>query len=187
MQVCGSSRRVRSRSSSPISRGRRVCCTSSARRLTATHSWSIAGSCAPAFASGYEVDEEGDAFFYAFPTVASAVAAVEQAMHALDGGPIRIRVGIHTGEPVLDPPKYVGPGPLISSTYADETPMPVGGTLICRGSGVIPELSVRLSLVEASDSWRRLGRRRLARFRMSLLLTIQCCVAAAVPRPSSVT
>ena len=61
-----------------------------------------------AFGSGYEVDEEGDAFFYAFPTAASAVAAVEQAVHALDGGPIRIRVGIHTGEPVLDPPKYVG-------------------------------------------------------------------------------
>jgi predicted ATPase len=61
-----------------------------------------------AFAAGYEVDEEGDAFFYAFPTAASAVAAVERAMRALDGGPIRIRVGIHTGEPVLDPPKYVG-------------------------------------------------------------------------------
>ena len=29
-------------------------------------------------------------------------------MPGLDGGPIRIRVGIHTGEPGLDPPKYVG-------------------------------------------------------------------------------
>ena len=61
-----------------------------------------------AFAAGYEVDEEGDAFFYAFPTAGSAVAAVEQAMRALEPGPIRIRVGMHTGEPVLDPPKYVG-------------------------------------------------------------------------------
>jgi predicted ATPase/Tfp pilus assembly protein PilF len=61
-----------------------------------------------AFASGYEVDEEGDAFFYAFPTARSAVAAVEQAMRALERGPIRIRVGMHTGEPALDPPKYVG-------------------------------------------------------------------------------
>jgi predicted ATPase len=61
-----------------------------------------------AFASGYEVDEEGDAFFYAFPTARSAVAAVEQAMRGLELGPIRIRVGMHTGEPVLDPPKYVG-------------------------------------------------------------------------------
>jgi predicted ATPase/class 3 adenylate cyclase len=61
-----------------------------------------------AFASGYEVDEEGDAFFYAFTTAGSAVAAVEQAMRGLERGPIRIRVGMHTGEPVLDPPKYVG-------------------------------------------------------------------------------
>ena len=61
-----------------------------------------------AFASGYEVDEEGDAFFYAFETAGSAVAAVEQALRALERGPIRIRVGMHTGEPVLDPPKYVG-------------------------------------------------------------------------------
>jgi predicted ATPase len=29
-------------------------------------------------------------------------------MAALQAGPIRIRVGIHTGEPALDPPKYVG-------------------------------------------------------------------------------
>ena len=29
-------------------------------------------------------------------------------MQGLDGGPIRVRVGVHTGEPGLDPPKYVG-------------------------------------------------------------------------------
>ena len=29
-------------------------------------------------------------------------------MKGLDGGPIRIRVGIHTGQPALDPPKYIG-------------------------------------------------------------------------------
>ena len=29
-------------------------------------------------------------------------------MTGLHGGPIKIRVGIHTGEPQLDPPKYVG-------------------------------------------------------------------------------
>jgi predicted ATPase len=61
-----------------------------------------------AFASGYEVDEEGDAFFYAFPSAGTALTAVGQAMCGLERGPIRIRVGIHTGEPVLDPPKYVG-------------------------------------------------------------------------------
>ena len=57
---------------------------------------------------GYEVDYEGDAFFYAFSTAQAAVNAVSEAMQGLDGGPIRIRVGIHTGSPALDPPKYIG-------------------------------------------------------------------------------
>ena len=57
---------------------------------------------------GYEVDYEGDAFFYAFASPASALSAVSEAMDGLEAGPIRIRVGIHTGEPALDPPKYVG-------------------------------------------------------------------------------
>ena len=48
---------------------------------------------------GYEVDYEGDAFFYAFATAQNAVAAVSEAMTGLNGGPIRVRVGIHTGEP----------------------------------------------------------------------------------------
>jgi predicted ATPase len=58
--------------------------------------------------SGYEVDYEGDSFFYAFQSAVEAVAAVEEALRELERGPIRIRVGVHTGEPGLDPPKYVG-------------------------------------------------------------------------------
>jgi predicted ATPase len=57
---------------------------------------------------GYEVDYEGDAFFFAFATAPDATAAVGEAMSGLEGGPIRIRVGIHTGRPELDSPKYVG-------------------------------------------------------------------------------
>jgi len=58
--------------------------------------------------SGYEVDYQGDAFFYAFPDAASAVGAVQEVQQELAGGLVRLRVGIHTGEPGLDPPKYVG-------------------------------------------------------------------------------
>src|SRR2546430_1135165 len=58
--------------------------------------------------SGYEVDEAGDGLFYAFASASEAVTAVAQAMASLSDGPVRIRVGVHTGEPVLDPPKYVG-------------------------------------------------------------------------------
>jgi class 3 adenylate cyclase len=57
---------------------------------------------------GYEVDHEGDSFFYAFASAQAAVSAASEAMVGLAEGPIRIRVGIHTGEPALDPPKYVG-------------------------------------------------------------------------------
>ena len=57
---------------------------------------------------GYEVHYEGDAFFYAFAGAAAAVGAMREAGAGLEDGPIRIRVGIHTGEPALDPPKYVG-------------------------------------------------------------------------------
>jgi predicted ATPase len=57
---------------------------------------------------GYEVDYEGDFFFYAFASVERAVRAVQEAMQGLESGPIRLRVGIHTGTPGLDPPKYVG-------------------------------------------------------------------------------
>lgn len=57
---------------------------------------------------GYEVDYEGDAFFYAFASAQAAVSAVSEALVGLEAGPIRIRVGIHAGEPALDPPKYVG-------------------------------------------------------------------------------
>ena len=58
---------------------------------------------------GYEVDYEGDAFFYAF---ASAPGGGRRGQRGdgrrSTGGPIRIRVGIHTGEPGLDPPNTSG-------------------------------------------------------------------------------
>lgn len=57
---------------------------------------------------GYEVDYEGDAFFYAFPSAAGALAAVQETIEGLAAGPLWLRVGVHTGEPGLDPPKYVG-------------------------------------------------------------------------------
>src|SRR5712692_3285338 len=45
---------------------------------------------------GVEVDTQGDAFFVAFP---SARGALEAAREGLAAGPIRVRMGIHTGTP----------------------------------------------------------------------------------------
>jgi class 3 adenylate cyclase len=74
--------------------------------VLAEHRRILRGACARH--AGYEVDYEGDSFFYAFQSAAGAVAAVEEAMRGLERGPIRLRVGVHTGKPGLDPPKYVG-------------------------------------------------------------------------------
>ena len=57
---------------------------------------------------GYEVDYEGDAFFVAFQEARSGVGAAHEAQTALADGPIRVRMALHTGAPILDPPKYVG-------------------------------------------------------------------------------
>jgi predicted ATPase len=57
---------------------------------------------------GVEVDTQGDAFFAAFPEAEGAVAAAAQAQAALAAGPLRVRVGIHSGEPLLTEEGYVG-------------------------------------------------------------------------------
>ena len=50
---------------------------------------------------GVEVDTQGDAFFYAFSTATDAVAAARKGQAALAAGEVRVRIGIHTGEPVV--------------------------------------------------------------------------------------
>ena len=57
---------------------------------------------------GVEVDTQGDAFFVAFPTAPGAVAAAEEGRRALEPGPIRVRMGLHTGTPTLTAEGYVG-------------------------------------------------------------------------------
>jgi predicted ATPase/class 3 adenylate cyclase len=56
---------------------------------------------------GVEVDTQGDAFFVAFAEAREAVAAATEAQEAL-AGPIRVRIGIHTGEPTVTDEGYVG-------------------------------------------------------------------------------
>jgi len=57
---------------------------------------------------GVEVDTQGDAFFVALPTAPGALAAAAEAQAALAAGPIRVRMGIHTGTPHLGPEGYIG-------------------------------------------------------------------------------
>src|SRR6476661_4328070 len=57
---------------------------------------------------GVEVDTQGDAFFVAFPTAPGALRATAEASAGLAPGPIRVRMGIHTGTPHLGEEGYVG-------------------------------------------------------------------------------
>jgi class 3 adenylate cyclase len=63
---------------------------------------------------GVEIDTQGDAFFFAFARARDAVsAAVEaQRLHAKqawpDGRTVRVRMGLHTGEPAVGSEGYLG-------------------------------------------------------------------------------
>jgi predicted ATPase len=57
---------------------------------------------------GVEVDTQGDAFFVAFAAAPAALAAAAELTEALMPGPVRVRVGLHTGMPLLSDGGYVG-------------------------------------------------------------------------------
>jgi len=63
---------------------------------------------------GHEVDTQGDAFFVVFARATDALSAAVAAQRALashswpTGVTVRVRMGLHTGEPELTPEGYVG-------------------------------------------------------------------------------
>ena len=63
---------------------------------------------------GFEVDCDGDSFFVAFPQAQQALSSAAAAQKALsgvewpDGLPWRVRMGIHTGEPMVVARNYLG-------------------------------------------------------------------------------
>jgi class 3 adenylate cyclase len=63
---------------------------------------------------GREIDTQGDAFFYAFARARDAVGAAVEAQRALadhawpEDAAVRVRMGLHTGEPVVGDQGYTG-------------------------------------------------------------------------------
>jgi class 3 adenylate cyclase len=63
---------------------------------------------------GSEVDTQGDAFFYSFPRAKDAVAGAVAAQRALTehtwpgSAEVRVRMGLHTGEPSVGEEGYLG-------------------------------------------------------------------------------
>jgi class 3 adenylate cyclase len=65
-------------------------------------------------AGGQEIDTQGDAFFFSFTRARDAVAGAVAAQRALieeewpDGVEVKVRMGLHTGEPSVGDEGYVG-------------------------------------------------------------------------------
>jgi class 3 adenylate cyclase len=63
---------------------------------------------------GTEIDTQGDSFFFSFPRARDAVAAAVDAQRGLrdhawpHGAEVRVRMGLHTGEPQLGDEGYLG-------------------------------------------------------------------------------
>ncbi len=63
---------------------------------------------------GTEIDTQGDSFFFSFPRARDAVTAAIDTQRALrdhewpEGAPVRVRMGLHTGEPQLGDEGYLG-------------------------------------------------------------------------------
>ena len=65
---------------------------------------------------GREVDTQGDSFFFAFARANAALGAAVAAQRGLsehdwpEGAEVRVRMGLHTGEPAVGDERYVGLG-----------------------------------------------------------------------------
>src|SRR5262245_42633619 len=63
---------------------------------------------------GHEVDTQGDSFFGVFPRATQAVAAAVAMQRTFaaaawpEGGAVRVRIGLHTGEPIRTAAGYTG-------------------------------------------------------------------------------
>jgi predicted ATPase len=57
---------------------------------------------------GVEVDTQGDAFFFAFPSAAEAVEAAREGQQSLFLSSVSVRMGLHTGRPHVGKEGYVG-------------------------------------------------------------------------------
>jgi len=101
---------------------------------------------------GVEVDTQGDAFFVAFPTALGALRAAAQARDDLASGPIRVRIGIHSGTPHLTDEGYVG------------EVVHKGARIAAAGHGGQVLISATTAALIGTDRLRDLGEHRLKDF-----------------------
>jgi class 3 adenylate cyclase len=86
---------------------------------------------------GHEVDTQGDSFFVAFPRAADALGAALAGQRALaswewpNGAAVRVRMAIHTGEPLVATHGYVG---MAVHRAARIAAVSLGGAIVISGT-----------------------------------------------------
>ena len=108
---------------------------------------------------GTEVDAQGDAFLVAFQTAGGALAAADEVTETLGGGPIRVRIGLHTGTPLVTDEGYVGEVVHIAARVASAAH---GGQILVS--------QPTWALLDTPDSLMGLGEHRLKDIAEPLLL-----------------
>ena len=92
---------------------------------------------------GFEVKSQGDGFMIAFPSARRAVQcarAIQQGIESHLGehpdGPIRLRIGLHTGEAIKEEADFYGKNIVLAARIADEAG---GGEILA--SAVVKQLT----------------------------------------------
>jgi class 3 adenylate cyclase len=92
---------------------------------------------------GFEVKEQGDGFMIAFPSARRAVQCARAIQREIDArlaehpdGPIRLRIGLHTGEAIREEADFYGKNVVLAARIADQAH---GGEILA--SSVVRQLT----------------------------------------------
>jgi class 3 adenylate cyclase len=92
---------------------------------------------------GFEVKSQGDGFMIAFPSARRAIqcaraiqAAIARDLGDHPDGPIRVRIGLHTGEAIREESDFYGKNVVVAARIADQAR---GGEILA--SAVVKQLT----------------------------------------------
>jgi class 3 adenylate cyclase len=92
---------------------------------------------------GFEVKSQGDGFMIAFPSARRAIECARAIQKAIGrdlgdhpDGPIRVRIGLHTGEAIREESDFYGKNVVVAARIADEAR---GGEILA--SSVVKQLT----------------------------------------------
>jgi eukaryotic-like serine/threonine-protein kinase len=103
---------------------------------------------------GFEVKSQGDGFMIAFPSARRAIECARAIQDAIarelrdhPDGPIRVRIGLHTGEAIREEADFYGKNVVIAARIADEAR---GGEILA--SSVVKQLTESAGDVSFRDA-----------------------------------